>query len=408
MPTWAEVVCGRSGNPQEADLDARIPKGQAEEVGPRVPEIAKADGTSPRRQKPKTKTASPLASSAQGTPGTIFPLPLDAMLPKKPQHLAKADSPKEPLSASGQAKLKSAADESAMSPLPASQAGKCERGPPGLSLPEGHPPKLSRPWTKSDMTQSTSDDFEGSQVVRCLSAASTYMESSPSSTEVTDRDTYTRLSVVHRPWWSTVWLSDDQLRVLRTVEEIAARCFGADFEGFFPTPSQVNLNRDHVSLQIHLSRGTVDNLLAPLARLQGALCRELEYYACKVVRMERSKDDARLTMCCTTFSMNSCWEAVRFGVCPRGRMCRWEHPKFIFLSLTVAGEAAVISSSARQRCAVEKELQKLGMKASDEAVLTLEPFNAGRPSQGIQSAAKVKPEEQGLINTSAYTFEGES
>lgn len=121
------------------------------------------------------------------------------------------------------------------------------------------------------------------------------------------------------------------------IEMIAQECFGEEF-------TRISFAATDLAV-LHLEEAAKQNLLQPLARLQGALSHELPARKCRVFHMARSKDNKILDIHYMKESVRSCWDLQKYGYCPRstpdvyGRcLCQWDHGHF--LRVMVAGEAA--------------------------------------------------------------------
>jgi len=209
------------------------------------------------------------------------------------------------------------------------------------------PPGLPRPAALSNHTGSTTD----SDSIEDYATANATEGDLPA------------IPLVMRPWWSFSWLTDEQFKLVRVVEEIVACCFGADYQGLRPVPAKRCVapgqaanqaaGCDQVNLEIRLgSMGVVGNISAPLDRLQCALTQGLPLLQCQVLCMDQALQDACLRVFCAQAPAEStCWEAMRWGKCPRSPSCRWLHPERVLMNFTFVGAAASVSSTARLHAA---------------------------------------------------------
>lgn len=138
-----------------------------------------------------------------------------------------------------------------------------------------------------------------------------------------------------------------EMQIGSIVEEIARRAFCAEFRSSTlkvrSAPPEYTRN---VCMELQLAEAAVKDLLAPLARLQGAVLQQMPSRGCQVYSVERARDNSLIKLCCAQVNDRSCWDAVKHGVCPRGGgsstggCCRWDHPAPTMLHITVIGDGA--------------------------------------------------------------------
>eukprot|EP00440_Ansanella_granifera_P050665 gb/GFBE01054914.1/.p1 GENE.gb/GFBE01054914.1/~~gb/GFBE01054914.1/.p1 ORF type:complete len:464 (+),score=83.57 gb/GFBE01054914.1/:1-1392(+) len=112
-------------------------------------------------------------------------------------------------------------------------------------------------------------------------------------------------------------------------------CYAAPaFAQGFPMPQ--------IQVKLHLSDSVRQNLLAPLARLQGELCAALPLRGCQAFRMHRSKDNKALYLSCALMTDETCWDIIRNGYCQRSMQhrCRWHHPVPVLIAIAVVGDTS--------------------------------------------------------------------
>jgi hypothetical protein len=208
------------------------------------------------------------------------------------------------------------------------------------ALPPLHvepPPGLPRPVALSSQTESTIDSDSVAAI----------------ADDAGERDP-PAVPLVVRPWWSSSWLTDEQFKLLRIVEELVACCFGADYQSIRPlpakrcvTPGQAvkeTAGCDQVNLELRLaSLGVAGNSVNSLALLQSALQQSFPSYGCQVVDM-KAKDACLRFSCAAAPQQDTCWEAMEWGHCPRGPYCRWLHPEKVYFNLTLVGAPVSVSS----------------------------------------------------------------
>jgi len=124
------------------------------------------------------------------------------------------------------------------------------------------------------------------------------------------------------------------------VGKVAQACFGADFKKLAVSWSETwvegKLALSIANVQLHLERAEAVNFLAPLARLQAMLARDQTLFQCQIFRLERSNDNASMHVTCARVSVNTCWDVLKSGFCPR-TSCTWEHPAPTVMNVSLAG-----------------------------------------------------------------------
>eukprot|EP00931_Biecheleriopsis_adriatica_P022482 TRINITY_DN14433_c0_g1_i1.p1 TRINITY_DN14433_c0_g1~~TRINITY_DN14433_c0_g1_i1.p1 ORF type:complete len:475 (+),score=89.52 TRINITY_DN14433_c0_g1_i1:42-1466(+) len=144
------------------------------------------------------------------------------------------------------------------------------------------------------------------------------------------------------PSWTAEhsWPFEPSSAEVQLVGEVILKTFAQEFSHMIVCQAAPMVNICMVPitiLRLHLAEATKSNLLAPLARLQGALSMVLPASGCQIQQIQRSRDNATLAVNFLHISEMTCWETLRYGYCPRAKIgCRWHHPAPIVMCIVVA------------------------------------------------------------------------
>merc|ERR1712178_554235 len=126
------------------------------------------------------------------------------------------------------------------------------------------------------------------------------------------------------------------------VGKVAQMCFGGDFKKMTVSRDEPWVQGDStmpkVNVALHLGpmAPVYLDFLAPLSRLQSMLSRDQAMHQCRVFRMSCSEDNATMDLSCAMVNVNSCWDLLNKGFCPRPG-CTWEHPTPTLVNVTWTG-----------------------------------------------------------------------
>jgi hypothetical protein len=117
-------------------------------------------------------------------------------------------------------------------------------------------------------------------------------------------------------------------------------CFGAEFIKMTVSWAEQwireKMGMQIANLQLYLDADATSSPEASLSRLQAVLARDQIVHSCRVLNMQRSKENASMSITCSVVTVNTCWDVMKKGFCPRPG-CTWQHPVPILLNVSIAG-----------------------------------------------------------------------
>jgi len=127
------------------------------------------------------------------------------------------------------------------------------------------------------------------------------------------------------------------------IGKVSQLCFGSDFikmtvswdDPWEPQGDQ-SLSKANVQLHLEQMAPVYVDFMVPLRRLEAYLARDQALHGCQIFRMSCSKDNTSMEINCAMVTVNTCWDVLKKGFCPRPG-CTWPHPVPILVNVSWIG-----------------------------------------------------------------------